>query len=291
MRYALAFVSAVVFLPLMAQSTVNGSTVNLSIPATTCTNQVVSAISSTGAGTCHSITTGDLPIITLAGGGLNANLTAVNGGIFYSTASAGAILAAGTSKQMFVSGGAGAPSWIDYPDVHYFQAANCVNAVAGSGFSIPATAFVPTCTGVDTNSVASLRATPNVGATAYFQWQLPSDWDTATQPYMKIYYGSGSNASGTVIWTVSTACTKSDGSVSDNPAYVAESAMATQTMTTANRMWAQSAQFANLTSGNNCIAGSIVDVKVVLSGTASTGNIGLYYISMTTPRLPAVAAN
>jgi hypothetical protein len=49
--------------------------------------------------------------IGLADGGTNASLTAVNGGIVYSTASAMAISAAGTSNQVLLSGGAGAPTW------------------------------------------------------------------------------------------------------------------------------------------------------------------------------------
>lgn len=52
-------------------------------------------------------------IVPLAFGGTNANLTASNGAIPYSTATAFALLAPGTSGQLFQSGGAGAPSWID----------------------------------------------------------------------------------------------------------------------------------------------------------------------------------
>lgn len=50
--------------------------------------------------------------VPLSLGGTNANLTASNGGIFYSTASSGAILAAtATALQMLQSGASGAPSW------------------------------------------------------------------------------------------------------------------------------------------------------------------------------------
>lgn len=51
-------------------------------------------------------------VIPLANGGTNANLTASNGGIFYSTASAAAILSGtATAGQMLRSGASGAPSW------------------------------------------------------------------------------------------------------------------------------------------------------------------------------------
>jgi hypothetical protein len=49
--------------------------------------------------------------IGLADGGTNASLTAVNGGVVYSTASAMAISAAGTSGQVLTSAGAAAPTW------------------------------------------------------------------------------------------------------------------------------------------------------------------------------------
>jgi hypothetical protein len=49
--------------------------------------------------------------IALANGGTNASLTATAGGIVYSTASAMAISAAGTSGYLLTSGGTGAPTW------------------------------------------------------------------------------------------------------------------------------------------------------------------------------------
>ena len=50
--------------------------------------------------------------VKLASGGTSANLTANNGGIFYSTASAGAILSGtATATQMLQSGSSSAPAW------------------------------------------------------------------------------------------------------------------------------------------------------------------------------------
>lgn len=69
----------------------------------------LSSLSSIG-----TITTGtwNATDIGLAHGGTNATLTAVNGGIVYSTASAMAITSAGTSGQILSSSGAGAPTWV-----------------------------------------------------------------------------------------------------------------------------------------------------------------------------------
>jgi hypothetical protein len=50
--------------------------------------------------------------VPLANGGTNANLTASNGGIFYSTSSAGAILAGtATANKILLSGSSTAPTW------------------------------------------------------------------------------------------------------------------------------------------------------------------------------------
>jgi hypothetical protein len=50
-------------------------------------------------------------ILALANGGTNANLTAVAGAVPYSSASALALTAAGTSGQVLTSNGASAPTW------------------------------------------------------------------------------------------------------------------------------------------------------------------------------------
>lgn len=64
--------------------------------------------------TLGTITTGvwNGTVIDLAHGGTNANLTASNGGIFYSTATAGAILAGtATANKVLMSGSSTAPVW------------------------------------------------------------------------------------------------------------------------------------------------------------------------------------
>ena len=53
--------------------------------------------------------------ISLARGGTNASLTAINGGIVYSTASGFAISPAGTSGQVLTSNGTSPPTWAALP--------------------------------------------------------------------------------------------------------------------------------------------------------------------------------
>lgn len=94
--------------------------------------------------------------LTMAGGGTNASLTAANGAIPYSTASAFALLAAGTSGQILRSGGAGAPTWTSetFPasttinQILYSSAANVVSglATANTGALVTSSTGVPSLT-------------------------------------------------------------------------------------------------------------------------------------------------
>lgn len=200
------------------------------------------------------------------------------------------VSAAGTSKQIAISGGAGAPSFIDLPIVLTVPAANCNAGTAGAGWSTATSNFTAACRAGSNNLGGALQAIPSTGASGQFTIELPVDWDTAVQPWINIFYASGANTSGTVIWTVSSACTKADGSVTDDPAFNAESAFASQTMATANRTWSKTGQFTAMSSGNNCIAGSQVTIKLAVSGTAGS-NINAYQAVVTIPTLPANQAN
>ena len=101
-------------------------------------------------------TTSSIPTfpLSLANGGLNANLTASNGGIFYSTGSAGAILAGtATANQVLLSGSSTTPAWstATYPttttinQLLYSSAANTITGLttANSGVLITSAGGVP----------------------------------------------------------------------------------------------------------------------------------------------------
>lgn len=178
----------------------------------------------------------------------------------------------------------------DLPDVKIIPAANCPNAVAGSGWSYAASTFTAACRAGSNNLGGALQLAPSTGGSAQFRFEIPKDWDSANQPYIRIEYGSGANTTGTVIWTVASACTKADGSITDDPAFVAESAFASQTMAAANRAWSQTGQFTAITSGNNAVGGGACVIKMTLSGTASSA-INVYQAVVTTNRLITVQAN
>lgn len=179
----------------------------------------------------------------------------------------------------------------DFPDIKIIPLCASAGGTAAAGVTYATGQWTPTNRAGTNNVGCALQAIPATGATLYTNsfLFLPSDWDSASQPFITMMYGSGANTSGTVIWTVSSACTKQDGSVTDDPAFVAESAFGSQTMAVANRAWAKNGQFANVTSGNNCIAGSPILFKIVLSGTAASA-INLYQIAIVSPRLPVVQA-
>lgn len=101
-------------------------------------------------------TTAEIPSfpLSLANGGTNANLTASNGGIFYSSATAGAILSGtATADQVLLSGSSTTPAWSSatYPasttvnQLLYSSSSNVIAglATANSGTLVTSGAGVP----------------------------------------------------------------------------------------------------------------------------------------------------
>jgi hypothetical protein len=172
-------------------------------------------------------------------------------------------------------------------DISEFPAANCVNTVPGSFLSSTSTGMPAACRGGSNNLSGVLQPIPNAGGTAYFDYEIPGDWPgLAQKPTLGFYYGAGANTSGTVIGTFSTACSKADGTTTDDPAWIAESAMSAQTMASANRSWAQEAQMAGAMT--NCVGGGVMHVKLDVSGTASSA-INVSMAKIVTPRMLATA--
>ena len=159
------------------------------------------------------------------------------------------------------------------------------NGSAASGVSYLSGQWTVVSRAGTNNIGAALQGTPSAGGALQFMLELPGDWDTSKQPYIRIGYGSGLNTTGSVIWTVSSACSKTDGSGSDDPSPVTESPFAAQTMTAANQMLAQAGQFTAMTSANNCVPGGLVFINVMLSGTASSG-INAYQAVVSIPEAP-----
>jgi hypothetical protein len=125
----------------------------------------------------NAINAGTFPALLLSKGGTNANLTASNGGIFYSTASAGAILGGtATANQALLSGSSTTPVWstATYPatttinQILYSSAANVITGIttANSATLYTTTTGVPTMTAAMTNGqllIGSTGANPVLG--------------------------------------------------------------------------------------------------------------------------------
>ena len=117
--------------------------------------------------------------VTLAQGGTSASLTAANGAIPYSTASALALLAPGTTGQLFQSGGAGAPNWTTttYPTTNaintllYASSANVMAALAtlDNGILVTGASGIPAMLA---NGTPGFVLTANSGA--------PPSWQSAS---------------------------------------------------------------------------------------------------------------
>ncbi len=115
--------------------------------------------------------------IALAFGGTNANLTASNGGIFYSTATAGAILAGtATANQVLLSGTSAAPAWstATYPatttvsQILYSSATNTITGLATANRAVltTGTTGIPVLTALATDGQVIVGSTAGSPAAA-----------------------------------------------------------------------------------------------------------------------------
>ncbi len=226
------------------------------------------------------------------GGSANVNSGAAAHSVAINQGNGSALTGAatGSAHQVFCSNGSSSdPSFCDSRDVKIIPFAAAPAGSVGSGVSYGSGQWTPVPRAGSNNIGGALQAIPSTGGALQWRMELPLDWDTSAQPYIRIEYGSGSNTSGTVIWTVASACTKGDGSVSDDPAFNAESAFAAQTMAAANRTWSQAGQFTAITSGNNCVPGGGIIIRATVSGTAAA-NINAWQATVTIPTLPTVQA-
>jgi hypothetical protein len=246
---------------------------------------------STAAPGYESIGTADLPA-ALANqtsiNGLTIPASVTSGGIVYgSSTSAISSSAAGTAKQVALSGGAGSPTFIDFPDVKQIVPANCNNTTAGAGMSLPTSAApTPFCRTGTNLQTGYLQFAASVQS-AQSQLEVPSDWDTATDPYVRINYTQNAATGSQVIaFSVAIGCS----TTTDDPSFqTAQTFTTTTTGTTANTPYTQTLQL-NSTSMTNCSGGNVMNIKIA-STSSATAVANLQLVTVTIPRLLAVQAN
>lgn len=266
--------------------------------------------------------------VSLAQGGTSAALTANNGGIFYSSATAGAILAGtATARQMLQSGASTTPAWstATWPatttanQIIYSSAANTVGeitAAAGgvlitSNTSVPSLLANPAATGRFLQSVtgaASIWSTAafptSVGATGTILRSNGTDWLATTSTFADTYavstilYASGANtvsglapANRAVLTSGATGIPVMTALATDGQLIVGSTAgaPAAATLTAGTGI--------SITNASNSITISVTGsglAVATISGTTQAAAVNTTYIALnagqTTVTLPAVYA-
>lgn len=195
---------------------------------------------------------------------------------------------ASAAKQIAISAGANkALSYIDFPQPVYVPAANCVNAVAGSGWSTSATPAALCRAG--TNNKDGLLSPWGASDVGYFKVHLPNDWDSAASLDISIDLTSTDTVNAhTIIMQAATSCAKGDGSTTDDVAFNTAQSFGTITLNgNANRTW--NATLTGLTK-TGCIAGSTLWIKISRTTDTAT-NVGVYGATVDVARLLTVQAN
>jgi hypothetical protein len=265
---------------------INGAAANLTLNAGSASAPTSANIVSDGTNYFATIDQGTTGTVTSI-----ATTAPITGGTITGTGTLGCATcvtsaASLTNKGIVIGGGGQAASTIDFPDVKVIPAANCVSTVAGSSWN---TTLTPACIAGTNNLGGSLPFVDT--STAQFEYEIPADWDSATQPFFGLFFNSGTNTTGTVIFNVAVACTKADGSVTSDPAFNTADAMTTKTMAAATRSWSTSVQSTQVTSGNNCVAGGTMLVKITRATDTATTAVNVTKATITFPRLLTVQAN
>ena len=230
-------------------------------------------------------------ILGLSAGGCNANLTASNGGILYSTASACAILGGtATAGQMLQSGANTAPAWstATWPatttinQILYSSAANVVGAIAtanngmlitgGTGIpsittTLPATNF-PALTGDVTTSAGALATTIAANAVTYAKFQQVAAVSLVGNATGSLANATGITLGSTLAFSGSALQT---GAGTGDITWSANSFVTTLATVNANTgAWGSATQVAQITLDGKGRATAAANVTIALNAAQST---------------------
>jgi trimeric autotransporter adhesin len=212
--------------------------------------------------------------LSLARGGTNAALTASNGGVFYSTASAGAILAGTpTADQVLLSGASGAPSWstATYPatttinQILFSSAANTISGITTLNNGVLTTSATGVPQFLANSGTAGFVLTANTGS--------PPSWQAVTADGA---IGTIDGDSGSMTPTAGVV------TISGGTTGLTTSASASTMNLTGTLNLAHGGTNASLTANNGGIFYSTASAGAILAGTA-TANQVLMSGASTTP--------
>lgn len=279
-------------------STLSGLIVSF-VPQTTNTGTSTLNVNALGAITIYE---SDCATVVPSGGLVGGQMyyLAYNGSGFceaVSTTAANVVTAASSAAaadQMCVASGTSKTcTYIDYPEVQWFPVGTTNNGTPASRWNIPSSNAPTLASRAGTNNVTAVLqwANNNASTHADFMFQLPNDWSGA-EPYVNVYYGSGSNTTGTVVWTYNTACSQAGGGITDDPSFVTSTTPDLgHTMAASNREWSDTTQLSSVTSGNNCVAGSWVILRLYSGNGSATNTVNVEGIAVTLQRRLVVQAN
>ena len=207
-----------------------------------------------------SLTLGWTGELSLARGGTNANLTASNGGIFYSTASAGAILAGtSTANQVLLSGSSTTPAWstATYPStttinqILYSSSANVIGGIStlDNGVMITGSTGIPSLLA---NGTAGYALVANSGA--------PPSWQAVGGAYTASALTESNDTNVTL-------------TLGGAPSTALLQAVSITAGWTGTLSLARGGTAANLTASNGGIFYSTASAGAILAGTATAGQL------------------
>lgn len=183
-------------------------------------------------------------------------------------------------------------------DVKQVPSANCNNATPGAGWSLGSAGTIncdsQTPRSATNNLGGYITITTTASTFATFQYAIPEDWASATNPYIRFEFASPDATNGhTVIPNIQVACYAGNGSTTDDVAPNAAHTSSTVTLNgNANRYWSTSNVQMNSTDMTGCIAGSLMQVTVGLNGSSTaTGGVNFYGATITTLRNNTTQAN
>ena len=231
--------------------------------------------------------------LKLANGGTNASLAASNGGIFYSTATAGAILSGtATAKQVLLSGASTTPAWstATYPattsinQVLYSSSANVIGGItaANNGVLISGTSGIPSWLAAGTTGQVLTATTGSPPS-----WASPATSGTVTSVSVVTANGfAGSVATATTTPAI-TLTTSQTGLLSGNGTAITGTAITQYNVITGGASNAPNSVAPTATSGIPLISQGSSSQPIFGTAVVSGGGTGV--TTMTTAYAPVCA--